>query len=106
MSKLQANCISLARGRSLATVASLGTESCVDRHTQFVECGIGLTRMAKAKEFIVTIADKPGALGKCFLALAERGFNIFAPDRHVSLLEGPWSVRMQQLEPWPDTNRG
>ena len=34
--------------------------------------------MAKAKEFTVTIEDKPGALGKCFLALAERGVNILA----------------------------
>jgi len=25
--------------------------------------------MAKAKEFTITIEDKPGALGKCFLAL-------------------------------------
>jgi hypothetical protein len=32
--------------------------------------------MAKAKEFTVTIEDKPGALGKCFVALAERGVNI------------------------------
>src|SRR5579863_6528746 len=35
-------------------------------------------KMPKAKEFTVTIADKPGALGKCFLALAERGVNILA----------------------------
>src|SRR5580700_11217982 len=34
--------------------------------------------MPKAKEFTVTIRDKPGALGKCFLALAERGINILA----------------------------
>ena len=34
--------------------------------------------MARAKEFTVTIADKPGALGKCFLSLAERGVNILA----------------------------
>jgi len=32
--------------------------------------------MPKAKEFTVTIPNKPGALGKCFLAPAERGFNI------------------------------
>jgi hypothetical protein len=32
--------------------------------------------MAKAREFTVTIEDKPGALGKCFLALAERGVNV------------------------------
>ncbi len=34
--------------------------------------------MAKAKEFRVTVADKPGALGACCLALAERGVNILA----------------------------
>jgi hypothetical protein len=34
--------------------------------------------MPKAKEFTITIADKPGALGNCFLALAERGVNILA----------------------------
>jgi hypothetical protein len=39
--------------------------------------------MAKAKEFTVTIADKPGALGKCFLDLAEHGVNIFAFQSYV-----------------------
>ena len=34
--------------------------------------------MPKAKEFTVTIADKPGALGKCLLALSERGVNVLA----------------------------
>jgi hypothetical protein len=34
--------------------------------------------MAKATEFTVTIEDKPGALGKCFQGLAERGINILA----------------------------
>jgi hypothetical protein len=34
--------------------------------------------MPKMKEFTVTIEDKPGALGKCFLALAERGVNVLA----------------------------
>src|SRR5215469_382356 len=34
--------------------------------------------MAKAKEFTVAIEDKPGALGRCFLALAERGVNVLA----------------------------
>ena len=34
--------------------------------------------MPKMKEFTVTIEDKPGALGRCFLALAERGVNILA----------------------------
>ena len=45
--------------------------------------------MAKAKEFTVTILDKPGALGKCFLALAERGVNILA---FQSFVEGPESL--------------
>ena len=39
--------------------------------------------MPKAKEFTVTIADKPGALGKCFLALAERGVNVIAFQSYV-----------------------
>jgi hypothetical protein len=34
--------------------------------------------MPKAKEFTVTIADKPGALGTFFHALAEREINILA----------------------------
>ena len=45
--------------------------------------------MAKAKEFTVTIEDKPGALGKCFLGLAERGVNILAFQSYV---EGPESL--------------
>lgn len=39
--------------------------------------------MPKAKEFTVTIEDKPGALGKCFAALAERGVNILALQSYV-----------------------
>ncbi|HTR48829.1 MAG TPA: ACT domain-containing protein [Verrucomicrobiae bacterium] len=39
--------------------------------------------MAKAKELTVTIEDKPGALGRCFLALAERGVNILAFQSYV-----------------------
>ena len=39
--------------------------------------------MAKAKEFTITIEDKPGALGRCFLALAERGVNILAFQSYV-----------------------
>ena len=39
--------------------------------------------MAKAKEVTVTIEDKPGALGKCFVALAERGVNILAFQSYV-----------------------
>ncbi len=34
--------------------------------------------MPRVKEFTVTIEDKPGALGKFFLALAERGVNVLA----------------------------
>lgn len=34
--------------------------------------------MARAKEFTVAIPDKPGALGRCFNALAARGLNILA----------------------------
>jgi hypothetical protein len=34
--------------------------------------------MAKLKEFTVTIEDKPGVLGKCFLSLAGQGVNILA----------------------------
>jgi hypothetical protein len=45
--------------------------------------------MAMAKEFTVTIEDKPGALGKCFLGLAERGVNILAFQSYV---EGPESL--------------
>jgi hypothetical protein len=39
--------------------------------------------MPKAKEFTVTIADKPGALGKFFLALAGRGVNVLAFQSYV-----------------------
>ncbi len=39
--------------------------------------------MAKAKEFTVTIEDKPGALGKCLRALGERGVNILAFQSYV-----------------------
>ena len=35
------------------------------------------------KEFTVTIEDKPGELGKCFSALAERGVNILAFQTYV-----------------------
>jgi hypothetical protein len=34
--------------------------------------------MPKMSEFTVTIEDKPGALGNCFLALAQQGVNILA----------------------------
>ncbi|HEY4049989.1 MAG TPA: hypothetical protein VGM27_24270 [Acidobacteriaceae bacterium] len=39
--------------------------------------------MPKMKEFTITIEDKPGALGKCFLALGARGVNILAFQSYV-----------------------
>jgi hypothetical protein len=39
--------------------------------------------MAKEKELTVTIEDKPGALGSCFAALANRGVNILAFQSYV-----------------------
>lgn len=39
--------------------------------------------MAKAKELTIKIEDKPGALGKCFLALAAGGVNILAFQSYV-----------------------
>src|SRR5579859_4154218 len=45
--------------------------------------------MPKMKEFTVTIEDKPGALGRCFLALGERGVNILA---FQSFVEGGESL--------------
>lgn len=34
--------------------------------------------MPREKEFTITIEDRPGALGRCFLALAASGINILA----------------------------
>ncbi len=48
--------------------------------------------MPKAKEFTVTIEDKPGALGRCFLALAAEGVNILAFQSFVE--EGESLARM------------
>jgi hypothetical protein len=39
--------------------------------------------MARAKEFTVTIEDKPGALGSCCLALGKGGVNILAFQSYV-----------------------
>ena len=39
--------------------------------------------MAKAREFMVTIEDKPGVLGRCCSALAESGVNILALQSYV-----------------------
>jgi hypothetical protein len=53
--------------------------------------------MPKVKEFTVTIEDKPGALGKCFLALAESGVNILAFQSYVE--EGESLARLIVNEP-------
>jgi hypothetical protein len=55
--------------------------------------------MPKAREFAVTIEDKPGSLGKFFLALAERGLNILAFQSYV---EGPESLTRLLVDN-PDT---
>jgi len=39
--------------------------------------------MGKLKELRVTIDDKPGALGRCFAGLADRGVNILAFQSYV-----------------------
>jgi hypothetical protein len=39
--------------------------------------------MARAKEFTVKIEDKPGALGRCFQALGERGVTVIAFQSYV-----------------------
>jgi hypothetical protein len=39
--------------------------------------------MPRSKEFTVKIEDKPGALGKCFVALGDRGVNILAFQSYV-----------------------
>ncbi len=53
--------------------------------------------MPKMKEFTVTIEDKPGALGKCFRALAERGVNILAFQSFVE--EGESVARLLVDDP-------
>ena len=53
--------------------------------------------MARAKEFTVTIEDKPGALGRCFRALAEKGVNILAFQSFVE--EGESLMRMIVSDP-------
>lgn len=49
------------------------------------------------KEFTVTIEDKPGALGKCFLALGQRGINILAFQSFVE--EGESLARLLVDDP-------
>jgi hypothetical protein len=53
--------------------------------------------MPKVSEFTVTIEDKPGALGQCFLALAERGVNILAFQSFVE--EGESLARLLVDDP-------
>ena len=53
--------------------------------------------MARSKEFTVTIEDKPGALGRCFRALAEKGVNILAFQSYVE--EGESLMRMIVSDP-------
>lgn len=53
--------------------------------------------MPKMKEFTVTIEDKPGALGKCFLALGQRGINILAFQSFVE--EGESLARLLVDDP-------
>jgi hypothetical protein len=53
--------------------------------------------MPKVKEYTVTIEDKPGALGKCFLALAQRGVNILAFQSFVE--EGESLARLLVDDP-------
>jgi hypothetical protein len=53
--------------------------------------------MPKVKEFTVSIEDKPGALGKCFLALGERGVNILAFQSYVE--EGESLARLVVDDP-------
>jgi len=48
--------------------------------------------MPKAKELTVKIPDKPGALGKCFLALGENGVNVLAFQSFVE--EGESEARL------------
>ncbi len=53
--------------------------------------------MPKMKEFTVTIEDKPGALGNCFLALAQKGVNILAFQSFVE--EGESLARLVVDDP-------
>lgn len=53
--------------------------------------------MPRAKEFTITIEDKPGALGKCFLALGDRGINILAFQSFVE--EGESLARLLVDDP-------
>ncbi len=54
--------------------------------------------MPRMKEFTVTIEDKPGALGHCFQALAERGVNVLAFQSYV---EGKESLTRMVVDDAP-----
>ena len=60
--------------------------------------------MAKAKEFTVTIEDKPGVLGKCCLALAENGVNILAFNcmwrKARAWRDSWWTIRPAPMRHW------
>jgi hypothetical protein len=53
--------------------------------------------MPKSKEFTVTIADKPGALGECLSALDGRGVNILGFQSYVE--EGESLARLLVDDP-------
>lgn len=53
--------------------------------------------MPKSRELTITIEDKPGALGKCFLALGEGGINILAFQSFVE--EGESLARLVVDDP-------
>jgi hypothetical protein len=53
--------------------------------------------MPRAKEFTIAIEDKPGALGRCFSALAARGINILAFQSYVE--EGESVARLLVDDP-------
>lgn len=56
-----------------------------------------MNEMPRATELTVTIEDKPGALGRCFLALGERGVNILAFQSFVE--EGESLARLLVDDP-------
>jgi hypothetical protein len=53
--------------------------------------------MPRAKEFTIAIEDRPGALGRCFNALAARGINILAFQSYVE--EGESVARLLVDDP-------
>ena len=62
--------------------------------------------MPKAKEYTVAIPDKPGALGKCFLGLAEAGANIFAFQSFVDERESLVRFLANDMDAAKDALRG